>query len=48
MTAKKSQPAAGGEPGVHDQRDISDPRTMRALAHPVRLALLEALRREGP
>ena len=27
---------------------MSDPRTMRALAHPVRLALLEALRREGP
>jgi DNA-binding transcriptional ArsR family regulator len=29
------------------QRVVSDPRTMRALAHPVRLALLEALRREG-
>jgi len=28
-------------------RVISDPRTMRALAHPVRLALLEALGREG-
>jgi DNA-binding transcriptional ArsR family regulator len=27
---------------------ISDPRTMRALAHPVRLALLEALMRDGP
>jgi DNA-binding transcriptional ArsR family regulator len=26
---------------------ITDPRTMRALAHPVRLALLEALLREG-
>jgi predicted ArsR family transcriptional regulator len=26
----------------------SDPRTMRALAHPVRLALLEALMRDGP
>jgi DNA-binding transcriptional ArsR family regulator len=48
MTPKKSQPAPGDEPDVHDQRDISDPRTMRALAHPVRLALLEALRREGP
>jgi DNA-binding transcriptional ArsR family regulator len=29
------------------RRVISDPRTMRALAHPVRLALLEALGREG-
>ncbi len=27
---------------------ISDPRTMRALAHPMRLALLEALMRDGP
>jgi DNA-binding transcriptional ArsR family regulator len=37
-----------GSAGAYEQRDISDPRTMRALAHPVRLALLEALRREGP
>jgi DNA-binding transcriptional ArsR family regulator len=29
------------------RRVVSDPRTMRALAHPVRLALLEALGREG-
>lgn len=28
-------------------REISDARTMRALAHPTRLALLEVLRREG-
>jgi DNA-binding transcriptional ArsR family regulator len=28
-------------------REISDPKAMRALAHPVRLALLEALRTEG-
>jgi DNA-binding transcriptional ArsR family regulator len=26
---------------------ITDPQTMRALAHPVRLALLEAIRRDG-
>jgi DNA-binding transcriptional ArsR family regulator len=30
-----------------DRRVISDPRTMRALAHPVRIALLELLGREG-
>jgi DNA-binding transcriptional ArsR family regulator len=29
-------------------RKLTDPKTMRALAHPVRLALLEALAREGP
>jgi DNA-binding transcriptional ArsR family regulator len=33
--------------GPTDRRLISDPRTMRALAHPVRIALLEALGREG-
>jgi DNA-binding transcriptional ArsR family regulator len=31
-----------------DRRKLTDPMTMRALAHPVRLALLEALVREGP
>ena len=30
-----------------ERREITDPRTMRALAHPVRLALVEALGREG-
>jgi DNA-binding transcriptional ArsR family regulator len=33
--------------GPIERRVISDARTMRALAHPVRLALLEALAREG-
>jgi DNA-binding transcriptional ArsR family regulator len=33
--------------GPAERRIISDPRTMRALAHPVRIALLEALGREG-
>ncbi|WP_078992510.1 ArsR/SmtB family transcription factor [Streptomyces sp. MMG1121] len=28
--------------------EISDPKAMRALAHPVRLAILERLRRHGP
>jgi DNA-binding transcriptional ArsR family regulator len=30
-----------------DRREITDARTMRALAHPTRLALLDVLRREG-
>jgi predicted ArsR family transcriptional regulator len=29
------------------RREISDPRAMRALAHPMRIALLEAIMREG-
>jgi DNA-binding transcriptional ArsR family regulator len=38
---------AGPSQGPAERRLISDPRTMRALAHPVRIALLEALGREG-
>jgi DNA-binding transcriptional ArsR family regulator len=30
------------------RRKLTDPKTMRALAHPIRIALLEALLREGP
>ncbi|HEX3964597.1 MAG TPA: helix-turn-helix domain-containing protein [Trebonia sp.] len=30
------------------RRELSDPRAMRAMTHPVRLALLEALALEGP
>src|SRR5271155_445912 len=29
-------------------RELTDPKTLRALTHPVRLALLEALTLEGP
>jgi DNA-binding transcriptional ArsR family regulator len=32
----------------HDTREVADPRAMRALAHPVRLALLDALGVRGP
>ena len=39
--------AAGAEPEPAARRVVSDARTMRALAHPVRLALLEAIGREG-
>ncbi len=41
-------PPADGSPAAKPVREISDPRTMRAFAHPVRIALIEALRREGP
>jgi DNA-binding transcriptional ArsR family regulator len=33
---------------LHELRDVNDPKTLRALTHPVRLALLEALALEGP
>jgi DNA-binding transcriptional ArsR family regulator len=33
---------------VSELRDLRDPKTMRALAHPIRLQLLEALGLEGP
>jgi DNA-binding transcriptional ArsR family regulator len=36
-----------GDPGSM-LRELSDPKTLRALTHPVRLALLEALALEGP
>jgi DNA-binding transcriptional ArsR family regulator len=49
--AEAREEEAGGDhgpgEGPAERRLISDPRTMRALAHPVRIALLEALGREG-
>jgi predicted ArsR family transcriptional regulator len=38
-------PASDGSPQL---RELTDPKTMRALTHPVRLALLEILTTEGP
>lgn len=35
-------------PNPYGDFEISDPKAMRALAHPVRLALLERLQRHGP
>jgi DNA-binding transcriptional ArsR family regulator len=41
--------AAGDPPAPKiEMRELTDPQTMRALTHPVRLALLEALAVEGP
>jgi DNA-binding transcriptional ArsR family regulator len=45
--ASDQEDAAPTAPGPVTQRLVSDARTMRALAHPVRLALLEAIGREG-
>lgn len=40
--AEPAQPAAGATP-LPELRQISDARTLRALTHPVRIAILEAL-----
>ena len=50
-SAEAAARADGGATRDHEQaerRELSDPRTMRALTHPVRLALLQALELEGP
>lgn len=41
-------PNATGLDDRSELRDVNDPKTLRALTHPVRLALLEALALEGP
>jgi DNA-binding transcriptional ArsR family regulator len=46
-TGKQSLASAGAEARA-GLRDISDARTLRALAHPVRIALIEALSIWGP
>ncbi|HVT21578.1 MAG TPA: helix-turn-helix domain-containing protein [Mycobacteriales bacterium] len=54
MTAKPrkvnpdTQPPRAAAARRTDARPLTDPREIRAVAHPVRLALLEALSREGP
>jgi DNA-binding transcriptional ArsR family regulator len=46
---KPAQPSSGPEaPQQAKLRTITDARTMRALAHPVRIALIEALALGGP
>jgi DNA-binding transcriptional ArsR family regulator len=37
----------GAAPTTHQSREITDPKAMRALAHPIRLAILDAIREEG-
>ena len=47
QTGQTGQAPATGPPAVPELRKISDARTLRALAHPVRIALLETLTIEG-
>jgi DNA-binding transcriptional ArsR family regulator len=52
MTAKARKPKGDIPPAAASRhpaaRALTDPREIRAIAHPVRIALLEALSREGP
>lgn len=46
---KRAKAAAGGRVAREvEPRRLTDPRAMRAVAHPLRVALLELLLREGP
>ena len=45
-TAKPGASGSGGQ-APDAPRELTDPRAMRALTHPIRLALLEALKVEG-
>lgn len=45
---KKAWPELAKAAANSDIRELTDALTIRALAHPVRMALLEALTREGP
>lgn len=48
-TAKKTTKTSAARVVAREEpRKLTDPRVIRALAHPVRIALLEALLREGP
>jgi DNA-binding transcriptional ArsR family regulator len=48
-TAAAANPAADADPEAPlELRQLTDPRDMRALAHPIRLALLEVLTVYGP
>jgi DNA-binding transcriptional ArsR family regulator len=43
VSENDAQPEQSGSPSLPDIREITDARTLRALSHPVRLALIEEL-----
>src|ERR1700689_5519448 len=47
MSEAGEHASSQSNPSPSEPREITDARTMRALAHPTRLALLDLLRREG-
>jgi hypothetical protein len=48
MSSNSSQPRPGDVAAVTESRELTDPRVIRAITHPIRLALLDALALEGP
>jgi hypothetical protein len=47
LSGRRGEPEAANLP-LPEPRRLTDPRAMRAVAHPVRIALLEVLGTEGP
>ncbi len=45
--APEPEPRRNEVPGARSRQIVTDARAMRALAHPLRVALLEAMRRDG-
>ena len=48
MSGNSSRPRQGAVAAVTESRELTDPRAIRAITHPIRLALLDALALEGP
>jgi predicted transcriptional regulator len=48
MSRDDAGPAADTSPELPELRNLDDPRTLRALTHPVRIALIETLTIYGP
>jgi len=48
MAGEREERAQQGERGRFGDLVVTDPRMMRALAHPARLTIMDILRREGP
>jgi hypothetical protein len=48
MSSNRTGPGHGTVPATAESRELTDPRAIRAITHPIRLALLDALALEGP
>ena len=48
MSSNRSEPVPAAVAATAESRELTDPRAIRAITHPIRLALLDALALEGP
>ncbi len=48
MSSDSSEPGQRAVAATTESRELTDPRAIRAITHPIRLALLDALALEGP